>query len=258
MDNIEVCMPTWNSEDVISESLNSLRESELVSEITIQKLIIIDNYSSDNTVDIIEQCADEFGWDVLVIQSKSNLAQARQEAINNVTSKWFLFLDDDVLISKDFLTTIESSISPLVGGVQGIKESNTLGDPHNWVRWRAHRGGTHSTVIRHQAVKDIEIPNELDVLEDEYIRQHVEKNDWLWLFNHQVPFEHNDMGRHPATFHQGFLGGKYGLMTCYLTIRALLASIQRKEFTEACEFFNQLVGWTVGKISSKLSRRLND
>ena len=67
-------------------------------------------------------------------------------------------------------------------------------------------------MIRTAAVNDLSIPEGVEVLEDEYIRRHVESAGYIWVFNHQARFSHNSMERHQLGWKQGYIAGKYDLM----------------------------------------------
>jgi len=220
---IEVCMPTWESEPVLKSSLTKLAKSEDNSEVTISSLRIIDNNSEDQTVSIAQRLAEKFGWNLKLQSRPCSLPEAREIAINSVETEWFLFLDDDVRITQDYLSTLVEAISPLTGAVQGrkaekissnqvskrisdISDSNT-----DWVRKRSFRGGTHATLIRTEAARGVDFPDDLHVWEDEYLRRHIESSGYIWIFNHQSIFEHESQDRHPPSWQEGYLQAKYKL-----------------------------------------------
>lgn len=209
-ERIEVAMPTYNSAEVLAGTLDALDDSESASDVEIVRLILVDNESTDGTRSIANEKADEAGWSITIVSERCSLPKARERAIAEVNTEWFLFLDDDVRVSETYLADLADTVAPLVGGVQGRKSSRTE-QPSKWVRRRARRGGTHATLVRREAVKDISIPSELTVLEDEYIRRHVEDRGFLWVFNHRARFSHANQERHPIGWEEGFLAGKYEL-----------------------------------------------
>lgn len=243
IDRIDVCMPTWNSGAVLTKTLDRLAESEAAAPIRIERLIVIDNRSTDETVEIARSQAGEHGWELVVHSTELPLNRAREAAIDRVQTEWFLFLDDDVRLTGQYLTTLADAVAPLVGGIQGRKGSS--GDNAKWVRWRSHRAGTHATLIRTAAVRSLTFPPDLVVLEDEYLRQHVEAAEYLWVFNHQARFTHVNQQRHPASWTEGILGGKYGLGTFCLQARAVPAAVLdgRLPVGEAVRATGWIVGW---------------
>lgn len=251
---IDVCIPTYNSEDVIEDSLDSLANSEKESPMDISTIYLIDNQSTDKTREIARNRSAEFGWDIEITKKQCNLPEARQLAISKVNTEWFLFLDDDIQIPQDYLSKLSGAIAPLVGGIQGRKETPHTTHNSNWVRWRSHRSGTHATLLRHSAVEDIEIPNELTVLEDEYIRKHVEENGWLWIYNHQALFQHNNVGRHPINWTEGFLAGKYDLMSFPYVLRGMLTAAIQLDIRFTLSNLQRVFGWIAGWVISKYGR----
>lgn len=210
-------MPTWNSEQVLEGTLDKLAESASFASVTVNRLILIDNLSEDDTISIARHKANEYAWELALEQKKTSLPAARELAIRKVQTPWFLFLDDDVRLSKEYLGQLTACVAPAIGAVQGRKLSSS-GKPWEWVQRRVYRGGTHATLIRTEAVRGISIPEEIEVLEDEYIRRHVESRRYLWLFNHQARFRHDSMERHSLGWEQGCIAGKYNLMPFYVTL----------------------------------------
>ena len=208
---IDVCMPTWNSGEVLEETLDRLAVSISFPDVAINRLIVVDNLSEDETVAIARSKAREYGWEVVINQEKSLLPKARELAIQMVRAPWFLFLDDDVRLSEEYLSQLVGCIAPSIGAVQGRKLSSTE-KPWEWAQRRVYRGGTHATLIRTDALRGISIPQGVKVLEDEYIRRYIESSEYLWIFNHQARFDHDSMERHPMGWEQGYIAGRYELM----------------------------------------------
>lgn len=247
---IDVAMPTYHSEPVIELSLGALERSVSNSPITINQLVIVDNHSADGTVSIAERRAEEFGWESTIIEKSTSLPEARAVAIDTVETEWFLFLDDDVVVSESYLPDLLAGVSPLTGGVQGRKTTETR-QPSTWVHYRSTRGGTHATLLRHDAVSDIQIPADLEVLEDEYIRQHVEnERSLLWVFNHQAVFHHENQMRHSIGWKEGYLGGKYGLTPGYrLLIDAAASVLDGQNPVPHC---TRTAGFVVGTVRGRI------
>jgi glycosyltransferase involved in cell wall biosynthesis len=244
-------MPTYQSEPVIARTLDHLTESLQVADLELGRLIIVDNESDDGTIDTIESVSEEYGWETDVTRRESSLPAAREMVIANVETEWFLFLDDDVRIAPDYLETQLECIAPRVGAVQGRKASNTE-TPHQWVRRRVNRGGTHATLLRRQAVSDLDLPDDLVVLEDEFIRQHVTEQGYLWLFDHQAEFDHESMERHSIDWQQGYLAGKYDLLPGYVLLMAIgEAMVSDKRLLPRVE---RLFGWAGGRVVGRRCR----
>jgi glycosyltransferase involved in cell wall biosynthesis len=147
--------------------------------VPVNQLIVVDGYSTDRTLEIVCRFQRKHG-NVLVIQDKGNRATSRQTGINQVKTDWFMFVDSDAILCKDWFKKTERHLGPNVGAVWGIEVWSTIQNPvilkvFLWITRKIFdiRGGTHDTLIRTDLVKDIEIPKVLHVFEDAYIK------DWI-------------------------------------------------------------------------------
>jgi len=86
---VSIIIPTYNSEKTLFQCLKSVYSQSY----PFYEVIIVDNYSTDGTLDI----AKKFG--AKIIQAKSNPATARNIGIANSTGKYVLFLDADQILS---------------------------------------------------------------------------------------------------------------------------------------------------------------
>jgi glycosyltransferase involved in cell wall biosynthesis len=244
--DLTVCMPTWDSEPVIRQTLKHLAQSEADAPIHIHAIVIIDNNSEDRTIEIAREVAKEFNWNMELVSKPCSLPEAREMAIEKVETDWLLFLDDDVLVSDDYLSRLCESVSSAVGAVQGRKYSLREKNNSKWVHSRSKRGGTHATLIRRSAASDISFPSDLHVLEDEYLRQHIEEKGYLWIFNHQAMFKHENQNRHSQGWEHGYLGGKYGLSKLHFHLLYAPIAIMRGE--SPIKQAKLLLGWLYGHL----------
>jgi glycosyltransferase involved in cell wall biosynthesis len=243
-DELTVCMPTWNSEPVLRQTLNHLAESEKNAPVDIRSLVIVDNESEDRTTEIARDATVEFGWEARICSTPCLLPKAREMAIELVDTDWFLFLDDDVLISSQYISRLCEAVSPTVGAVQGRKESLREKNNSMWVHSRSKRGGTHATLVRTTAARDVSFPPDLHILEDEFLRQYIESKGYLWIFNHQAFFDHENQNRHSQAWKHGYLGGKYHLSKFhYHLLDAPFAILRGKSPVNQAKL---LFGWLYG------------
>ena len=172
--DVDVVIITKNSERMLNECLKSVYEN-----VPVNRLIVVDGYSTDKTLEIVRQFQNEHG-NILVIQDKGNRATARQKGIEQVKTEWFMFVDSDAVLCKDWFKKAEKHVGKNVGAIWGIEVWSTIQNPvflklFLWVTRKIFdlRGGTHDTLVRTDLVKDIEIPKILHVFEDAYIK------DWI-------------------------------------------------------------------------------
>jgi glycosyltransferase involved in cell wall biosynthesis len=245
---LTVCIPTKDSSDVLDGTLTHLAVAADAAPVTINRLVIVDDESDDRTVPIAVEHADAAGWDIDAIVEPTSLPEARNRAIDEVETEWFLFLDDDVRLSETYLETLLEARAPLIGAIQGRKVSRTEA-PSDWVHRRSRRGGTHATLIRRDAVGDTRIPEDLDILHDEYCRHIVERSGYLWVFNHQARFDHANQDRHPIGWREGYEGGQYGLSQFHdLALNVPFAAVTgRNPLPHA----KRAAGWIAGRLGGR-------
>jgi glycosyltransferase involved in cell wall biosynthesis len=172
--DVDVVIITKNSEHMLSECLKSVYKN-----VPVNRLIVVDGYSTDKTLEIVREFQKKHG-NILLIQDRGNRATARQKGINQVKTEWFMFVDSDAVLCKDWFKKAEKHLGQNVGAVWGIEVWSTIQNPallktFLWITRKIFdlRGGTHDTLIRTDLVKDIEIPKFLHVFEDAYIK------DWI-------------------------------------------------------------------------------
>jgi len=183
MESIDVAILTMNSGRMLRECINSVYQN-----VPVNNLIIIDGHSTDATADIVKEFQEKYG-NVTFIQEKGTRGAARQTAIKLVKSDWFMFVDSDVLLSKNWFAEAEKLVKDDVGAVWGIeiwsvlKESKKLLNLFERVTIKIFdkRGGTHDTLIRRKTVEDIKIPYQLHTYEDGYIKDWIDKKGYKVL-----------------------------------------------------------------------------
>ncbi|MGE5187728.1 MAG: glycosyltransferase family A protein [Betaproteobacteria bacterium] len=173
---VDVVLLTKNSQRKLRECVESIYQN-----VPIAKLIVVDGYSTDDTLRIIEDFDQKFG-NVKVIFDKGNRATARQKGIEAVKTEWFMFVDSDVVLCHDWFKKAKKYVTDDVGAVWGIEVWSTLKNPKTLRLFllTTHkifevRGGTHDTLIRTDLVRDIKIPSYLHVFEDTYIKEWIEQ-----------------------------------------------------------------------------------
>jgi glycosyltransferase involved in cell wall biosynthesis len=242
---IDVVIPTKESESVIGQTIDQAAAAiDYADDISLNQLVVVDDESDDDTLEVVRHHANLQDWDTNVISKSATLPEARELGIGLVETEWFWFLDDDVRVRDDYISRQVDAIAPAVGAIQGRKEHRSE-HPSDWVHRRSRRGGTHATLIRHEGVSDVEIPDELTVLEDEYLRRWIESRGYIWFFHSHARFEHYSQERHPIGWNEGYLGGKYGLQsfqTVALNVPYAVAT-DRNPLPHA----KRMLGWLAGR-----------
>src|SRR6202158_2224647 len=96
-DFVSVTIVTYNSGRFIRRCL----ESVLAQKYPFQEIIVIDNASTDGTIDILEQFEDR--CQVYYNEENIGFAAAQNQAIAMSSGEWVLTLNPDVLLLPDFI-----------------------------------------------------------------------------------------------------------------------------------------------------------
>ena len=109
MQAVDVVVLTKNSEHLLSKCLASIYKN-----VPVKNLIVVDGYSTDRTLKIVNKANEEHG-NVLVLSMNGTRAKAREAAIRLVTTDWFMFVDSDVLLSRDWFAKAQRNVEDDVG-----------------------------------------------------------------------------------------------------------------------------------------------
>ncbi len=182
MERVDVAILTMNSGRMLRECINSVYKN-----IPVKNLIIVDGYSTDATADIVKEFQEKYG-NVIFVQEKGTRGSARQTAIQMVKSDWFVFVDSDVLLSKNWFAEAQKLIKNDVGAVWGIEIWSVLRNSkllrlfeRVTIKIFEKRGGTHDLLVRRKTVEDIKIPFQLHTYEDGFIKDWIEEKGYKVL-----------------------------------------------------------------------------
>jgi len=104
---VSIITPTYNSEKFITETIQSVQNQTYTN----WEMLIVDDCSSDKTVDIIQQfMEDDHRIYLIRLNKNSGASKARNKAISEVKGDFMTFLDADDIWFPDF---IENSIATI-------------------------------------------------------------------------------------------------------------------------------------------------
>jgi glycosyltransferase involved in cell wall biosynthesis len=177
--SVDVVLLTKNSERVLEKCLVSLYEN-----VPVNQLIVVDGYSTDGTLGILERFNDKY-HNVRITSDRGTRATAREKGIRQVTTEWFMFVDSDIVVCENWYKKALRHLDKSAGAIWGIEVWSTI---RNQATLRMFlrvtrkifdlRGGTHDTLVRTDLVKDIQIPRNLHVFEDAYIKDWIAKKGY--------------------------------------------------------------------------------
>ncbi len=102
---VDVVLLTKNSQRKLQECVESIYRN-----VPVAQLIVVDGYSNDRTLAIIEGFNQKHG-NVIVIFDKGTRATARQKGIEAVKTAWFVFVDSDVVLCRDWFKKAQKYIA---------------------------------------------------------------------------------------------------------------------------------------------------
>ena len=239
---VDVVVLTKNSERMLEDCLSSVYEN-----VPVNRLIVVDGCSTDNTLGILSKFQEKY-HNVIVVEDQGTRGSARLKGIRLVKTDWFVFVDSDVRLCKDWLKRASRHVKDDVGAVWGIEvwdgiSNKTVLNLFLKITRRIFdmRGGTHDLLVLRKAVEDIEIPERLHVFEDAFIKDWIAKKGYrtvatynpycihfrpatVWTFKGSLDimadaFKFGSLGKLPRLFMA------YGFYTVYVVYRNIF---QRK------------------------------
>jgi len=102
-----IIIPTKNRADVLSQLLDSIEQLDGIDGV-LPEIIVADNDSQDNTYDRINETARCFSAPVRAVKvTRPGKSAAINDALKLATGDVVAFLDDDVVVDKNWLAAIE-------------------------------------------------------------------------------------------------------------------------------------------------------
>lgn len=101
-----VLIPMYNAEKYIYECIKSVIEQTYYD----FELIIIDDGSTDNSIDIVKKCATSDSRITYFQQSNIGLFRTRQNAVHQAKGEFIVFIDADDYWESNMLTTLSNII----------------------------------------------------------------------------------------------------------------------------------------------------
>ena len=103
-----VAICTWNGANRIGQTLDSFIEMEQIDQID-WELVVVDNNSTDNTIEICKSYADRLPVRVCS-ETKQGHSNSRNRAIDESNGKFIVWTDDDVLVDPDWLYVYDLAV----------------------------------------------------------------------------------------------------------------------------------------------------
>lgn len=93
-------IPMYNSEDSISDLLNSIFSQKFLPEI---EIIIVDDGSTDDSAQVVSEFQRKYPQIELIQQSNKKQAEARNNGLKHATGQFVCFVDSDDVLYENYL-----------------------------------------------------------------------------------------------------------------------------------------------------------
>lgn len=123
---VGVCVK--DSEATIKEAIESIIDQDFPDEL--MELIVVDGYSKDKTLSIIEDCLRGTNTSTKVFRESGGLGRQRQIVVENANGEYILWVDGDMILSKDYVRTQVEFMeqNPKVGIAKGKVPLKSMGN----------------------------------------------------------------------------------------------------------------------------------
>jgi glucosyl-dolichyl phosphate glucuronosyltransferase len=101
---MDIIICTYNNADLLDKTLSSISLQEVPSDYS-WAVIVVDNNCTDDTANVVDKYIDSGKILNLrrISENKQGLTYARICGVKNTCSKWIAFVDDDCLLSQDWV-----------------------------------------------------------------------------------------------------------------------------------------------------------
>ncbi|MCH7763287.1 MAG: glycosyltransferase family 2 protein [Candidatus Marinimicrobia bacterium] len=101
---ISIIIPHWNGIDILSECLDSIKQSSFSE----KEIIVVDNASTDGSQDWIKDNHS----DIILVENDQNYGYAGgcNRGVNNASGEWLLFLNNDTIQETDWLDHLAKAV----------------------------------------------------------------------------------------------------------------------------------------------------
>lgn len=118
MEKVDLVMWTKNGAETLPSVLK--RISEVIPRKVVNKKVIVDDRSTDNT----RKIAKSFGWNAILNEGKG-ISDGANTALKHVTSEFFISFEQDLLLARDWWNKVPCSLeNPKVAVASGMRFAN--------------------------------------------------------------------------------------------------------------------------------------
>ncbi|MGL5870735.1 glycosyltransferase family 2 protein [Clostridium chrysemydis] len=125
MNKVSVIICTYNRSKILEECIVSLKENNNEYE-DMYEIIVVDNNSKDNTAECVKKLQEKYENIRYVFEDEQGLSCARNRGIKEATKDIVTFIDDDVIVHKDYIKYIIKYFKENQDSICGAGKINTI------------------------------------------------------------------------------------------------------------------------------------
>lgn len=99
---VSIIVPVYNVQEYIKDCINSII-CQTYKEL---EIILVDDGSSDNSLQICKDMAQKDNRIVVLSQLNSGVVNARKNGVNRATGKYIMFVDSDDYVNSDYVESM--------------------------------------------------------------------------------------------------------------------------------------------------------
>ncbi|MGB7564122.1 MAG: glycosyltransferase family 2 protein [Prochlorococcaceae cyanobacterium] len=109
--HISVVIPTYNRRPILEKCLRALEQQRLAAPIVGYEVVLVDDGSTDDTIEWLEREAAAFPHVRLIRQDHGGPAEGRNRGVANARGDVIVFIDSDLVVTADFLLAHARALS---------------------------------------------------------------------------------------------------------------------------------------------------
>lgn len=132
--DVSFIIPTHNEQETISDVIFSIQHNMVNLPHLKHEIIVVDNASSDHTVQLVRELCDTFtNVHIMLVSADCNPSEVRNKGANTAAGKVLVFLDGDVTLNRNWNTNFSDIYNEVLN--EKLVTGSVVGVPNtsNWI-----------------------------------------------------------------------------------------------------------------------------